>query len=127
MLATLILAVAATAVAAGTAGPASASSCVSVYGLRQKLTYLDLGTTTRSDRPVSCTAKAQQVTLTEPYPGIPIGPSSWVGQNFNHNFLARAWINVQTGPKTEYMTEPHASVCDFPDGDTAGTMCYLGP
>jgi hypothetical protein len=174
VLATLIPVVAATAVVAGTAGPASAAGCrVSVYGLRQdsrasfwqevsfelcagpsgttakvgvwmqpfggyaashiigcsahlELTDLTLGSTTRSDRPVNCTTKAQHVTLSEPYPGIPIGPSSWTNQNLNHSFLARAWINIQTGAAT-YKTETHASACDFPNGNTAGTMCYLSP
>jgi hypothetical protein len=36
-----------------------------------------------------------------------------------------AWINIQTGPKKEYMTEPHASVCDFPTGELG--PCFLTP
>jgi hypothetical protein len=86
-----------------------------------ELTDTTIGSSTRSDRPVNCTAIAHDVFINE---RVPIGPSSWTGQNINDDFRARAWINIQTGPTTEYMTIGQASQCDWPFGDALGRNCY---
>jgi hypothetical protein len=165
VMATLVLAVAGTAVGAGTAG---ASACILKYGTDQdsganffqevsleicpgpsggtvkvgvymlplgeynaphvigcsahlELTDTTIGSSTRSDRPVNCTTIAHYVFINE---RVPIGPSSWVSQNITDDFRARAWINIQTGPTTEYMTIGQASECDWPEGDALGRNCY---
>jgi hypothetical protein len=55
-----------------------------------ELTDITLGATTRSDRPVNCTTKARS--------GAPfsVGPSRWTGQNKNHAFRIRAFVNLET-------------------------------
>jgi hypothetical protein len=86
-----------------------------------ELTDTTLGTSTRSDRPVNCTTLAHNAALGE---RVPIGPSTWTNQHYDHSFKIRAWINIQTGV-TEYMTMANASVCEFPDGDTVVMNCHI--
>jgi hypothetical protein len=86
-----------------------------------ELTDTTIGSSTRSDRPVNCTTTAHYVFTNE---RVAIGPSTWVGQDVTDTFKARAWINIQTSPTTEYMTIAGASECDWPTGDAFGRNCY---